>query len=95
MESQPNRKIEPINAKEIIWQLLRALEFMHQVRLRLIRLIFSAGYIIYRILYTGILYAAYTYNGTKRHVTGLWLKILNESFSVFDDDDCLAPYDSP
>lgn len=33
MESQPERKIEPIIAKEITWQLLRALEFMHQHRM--------------------------------------------------------------
>ena len=38
MESQPERKIEPIIAKEITWQLLRALEFMHQVVFNPIRL---------------------------------------------------------
>ena len=31
LESSPNRQISPIIAQEIIWQLLRALEFMHQV----------------------------------------------------------------
>lgn len=31
LESAPNRQISPIIAQEIIWQLLRALEFMHQV----------------------------------------------------------------
>jgi len=33
LESQPKRHIEPLIAKEIIWQLLRALEFMHQHRM--------------------------------------------------------------
>ena len=32
LEASPNRQISPIIAQEIIWQLLRALEFMHQVR---------------------------------------------------------------
>jgi cyclin-dependent kinase-like len=33
LESSPNRQISPIIAQEIIWQLLRALEFMHQHRM--------------------------------------------------------------
>ena len=32
LESTPNRQICPVIAQEIIWQLLRALEFMHQVK---------------------------------------------------------------
>ena len=31
LESQPNRQICPLISQEITWQLLRALEFMHQV----------------------------------------------------------------
>ena len=31
LESQPNKRIDPVRAKDITWQLLRALEFMHQV----------------------------------------------------------------
>jgi len=33
LEASPNRQISPIIAQEIIWQLLRALEFMHQHRM--------------------------------------------------------------
>jgi len=33
LESQPNKRIDPIRAKDITWQLLRALEFMHQHRM--------------------------------------------------------------
>jgi len=33
LESTPNRQICPVIAQEIIWQLLRALEFMHQHRM--------------------------------------------------------------
>ena len=36
LESTPNRQICPVIAQEIIWQLLRALEFMHQVKVSIV-----------------------------------------------------------